>query len=547
VITLISSTQIGCERETTIEIEVDKPNPGFSVVPEFTCDESESLFLTADDASIAEYFWNGERGGPTFEIEGLEEPRDPLHINVEETRTVTLTVISDAECRADSTFELSSRLPDAYFIPDKKIGFGSLEVEFTDFSESSAEIVRRFWIYDDGTTQELDPNTTVHTHTYPCGLFYPRLVIEDATGCIDTSKQVEIEVLCPAEQPGTGSCNCTFFLDTVCINDIGEFFVLTDAFDFHLYTDDNRFSHCWESDYETHQFRFPGIYPSTLVAEYEGELIAEFVWPELEVFGARAEITYDKECGSRTFDFKSISINAEQYDWQYDGQTISTAESFSYTFDEPGEHEVSLSVTSTPGNCDADVDFVTVYVPELKADFVLPGTELCDSEPHTLDASNSTDVYNTCNKGYKWIFEDQRPRVTESPTLEHKFLRGEQDVSLVVQDINGCTDTISAITTAYDLQAEIDAEPLICLPMDASLENLSIGDTTIVNWAWDFGGSGSNLENPSHVFDTLDYDPRFDGDSITVTLVLTDALGCTDSTSILIDFGCSHKMGLESV
>ena len=518
-ILLISSSEGGCERRTNIEIEVEEVNASFSFDPAFRCDETQSIILTADDPNLSEYSWNGIPGGPTVEIAGLEDPRDPLHINQERTTRFNLQVTSDSGCKADTTIEVSTQLPEAYFIPDKIIGFNSLTVNFTDFSDSATDIVRRFWDYGDGTTAELDPDILQHSHTYECGVYFVSLFIEDANGCVDKSREIEITVLCTIEVPIIETD-----IDPICVNDVLNFESVS-VLDLHLYTDDDRFYHCWKDRFFSYQFLFPGVFESELLAEYEGEFYIQNDWHDIIVLGARAEITYDVECGSRTYQFQSISNNAETYEWRYDGNIISTVETFTHTFDQPGEHDVTLTVSSELGNCAPDIDTVTVFVPELKADFEFPEQIICDSEFNILDASSSTDVYAACNKGYKWIFEDQRPRVTENPILEHKFLRGDQEVTLVVEDINGCTDTLTKTIRVFGVEADYNLDSIVCLNYDKDFIDQSISDTTLVQWEWSFG---SDEQNPTYIFDESDLDTIRD-DTITVLFVATDILGCTDT------------------
>ena len=108
---------------------------------------------------------------------------------------------------------------------------------------------------------------------------------------------------------------------------------------------------------------------------------------------------------------------------------------------------------------------------------------------------------------------------------------------MIVEDINGCKDTISSSTTAYGLKADFLTDSLICLPSELKLTDFSIGDTTIVNWNWNFGGSTSDLQNPIHQFDTLDYHQTDSTilSSILVSLEIEDALGCIDSTAFFIE------------
>ncbi len=532
-ITLLTSSVSGCVRETLIEIEVEKPDPTFTIEPLISCSELDPKTLTANDSQLAVYEWNGTVGGSTFVLPGLSEPRDPLHINQADSVEITLAVTSAAGCTADTTLKFDFRLPEAFFIPDRIRGFESLTVNFSDLSESSTDIIRRYWIYDDGNTAEVD--ITEHSYTYGCGEYFPRLVIEDANGCIDTSRRIPIIVMCQDTMGGGGGGGIpdpgdgptiTSSPDSLCTGDILTFANPNGDFQFHLYADDDRLSHCWEELEFNHQFNFPGTFPSSLLIEYEGLFINEFQGSDLTIFGTRSEILYERSCENNTVSFRSNSLNAVYHEWTYNGDVISTEEAFEFTFDEPGEHEVTLSTRSGPGSCDADEDMVTIFVTDLRADFELPDADICQETPALLDASPSNDVFASCHKGFKWIFENQRPRETEDAILEHEFLGGTQDITLVVEDINGCTDSITKSTTIFGVEALFNLDSTVCLPYDKEFMDLSTSDTTLVSWDWSFG---SNEQNPTIVFDETDLNPEFEGDTITVTFVAEDILGCTDT------------------
>ena len=70
-------------------------------------------------------------------------------------------------------------------------------------------------------------------------------------------------------------------------------------------------------------------------------------------------------------------------------------------------------------------------------------------------------------------------------------------------------------------------------------QDLSQGDT-VNSWVWDFGdGSGSNLQNPSHMYpNTGNY---------MVTLAITDTLGCFNKDSVLVSTYVEHPVASFNV
>ncbi len=540
---LLASRITGCESDTSFIIYVQKPNPSFRLEPLHFCSDADPKSLIATNTSYTTYIWNDEiTTSPILNLPSITAPRDSLYINVPDSVKASLTVITPFGCMADTTIRIDYRLTEAYFIPNAVIGLKELNVTFTDYSTSNEEIVSRKWIYGDGQEMEIDPATVNHSHRYEtCGIFYPRLIVEDAKGCIDTSKSVKIEIICCDDDgtitggPGEGTDGGTVEVETVpgrkyCVDDIIPFGYSGVDQEYHTYTDNNRINHCWSDQLSSHQYKFPGTFPIITTWEYKGFIIDTIDTREIEICGARAEILYEKNCEDiYKVEFSSNSLNATELIWTYEGDEISRANNFSYTFSDLGAHIVTLSAENTTDECGPNLDQVTIYVTEPKADFELPDL-MCDSQAYPLNATAAKDCKASCHGGYNWIFDFQRPRETSNPILEHQFARGTQDVTLVVEDVNGCKDTLTKSTRIYGIEAEMNMDTTTCLPNEKNLQDLSIADTTLVSWEWSFG---STEQNPTYTFDVSDLDPERK-DTIIVSLALEDVLGCVDTIERIV-------------
>jgi len=350
------------------------------------------------------------------------------------------------------------------------------------------------------------------------------MIIEDANGCIDTSKKVLIRVVCPDTLQAVPA-QCTPVVLDLCVPAEVNFLLANNGFENHIFTDDDRISHCWPDIVVSHTYHFPGTYPIQARREYDGIILDVYFESEIEIMGARSEILYEKSCETPyQVNFKSNSVNADELEWSYKGQVISTEENFTHTFDKPGEHLVILSAANIASGCIPDRDAVTIHIPELKADFTLPPGILCTSETYNLDASISEDVFASCHKGYKWIFEDQRPRETANEVLKHQFKRGDQQVTLVVEDINGCTDSMTKSVRVFGVEANFNLDTVACLPYSKDFLDLTTGDTTIVEWDWSFG---SMDQNPSYTFTESDLPDS--SQFIQIELTAKDVIGCEGS------------------
>jgi len=518
-----------CSVDTTLTITVEQPNAEFILDPPNFCDETLPLTLIAAENNMKEYHWNEVAGGPLYNYPRIATQRDSLYIHTLDSIDMHLRVVSENDCEAELFKTFHFKLPEAYFIADETRALTRLVVNFTDHSTSDTTIVKRKWLFGDGNEEEVDPGTTSISHRYDCGEYYARLVIEDANGCIDTSASVFIEVLCVTIEEDFAQCNNNSVgqgLPKFCVGDDLEIFYSPDLLDFHSYTGRLPNSHCWSNNNALIDLDIPGQHAISSIVEFKGVVLDSSLTIEFQICGARAEILYEMDCSRPgTFDFTSNSLNATHLEWLYEGKQISDEETFSYTFDKVGNHKVYLVAEERNSSCRAHMDSVTVCIPELKADFILPNDIACDSSIMKFDASASVGVFEECNRGYKWLFENQRPREVGYPVLSHQLVNGQQDVTLVVTDINGCHDTISKNIDVYGIDPNFDLDSLICLPYQSNLQDLSSADTTIVDWQWNFG---SQVPNPEHLFDLDDVDP-INPDTLAVELIVTDAIGCKDT------------------
>ena len=62
---------------------------------------------------------------------------------------------------------------------------------------------------------------------------------------------------------------------------------------------------------------------------------------------------------------------------------------------------------------------------------------------------------------------------------------GYQEVSLVVEDINGCKDSITKGTTVYSITPNFDVDKTnFCIPANLKITDKTKSDTTLVSWSW---------------------------------------------------------------
>jgi gliding motility-associated-like protein len=202
-----------------------------------------------------------------------------------------------------------------------------------------------------------------------------------------------------------------------------------------------------------HLFREPGTYDVNLTVEDingctdEAELTVDyFPVPNLLIV---APNTFEN-CVPGTIQFANLSepINSDyQIDWDFGDGNISEQISPSHTYETPGTFDVSLSITS-PIGCETDTVFeeLILITPAPEANFSFSPTEL-DIFNSTV---NFTDQSSLADRWF-WSFNGRGTSINPNPTFTFQDT-GRQEILLVVENFNGCRDTIIQ---------ELDIKPVI--------------------------------------------------------------------------------------
>jgi len=204
--------------------------------------------------------------------------------------------------------------------------------------------------------------------------------------------------------------------------------------------------------------------------------------------------------------------------WDFGDGSFSELENPDHTFVDDGSYAVSLYLEDNKG-CSSIYtlnDAVIVHAP--KANFSADKLFSCD-DTLTANFNNLSDLSNL--QSFLWLFGDDSVSVEVNP--HHDYIKpGEYDVSLVVNDIYGCSDTLTkikyisnqSVKAAYRTSASV-----ICADDSAKFTNLSVNAT---KYLWNFDeGATSTEKNPVHVFT--------EGRTHEISLIAYNDKGCYDT------------------
>jgi gliding motility-associated-like protein len=158
-----------------------------------------------------------------------------------------------------------------------------------------------------------------------------------------------------------------------------------------------------------------------------------------------------------------------------------------------------------------------------------PVAVFTSNQTYSCSAPATIQFYNNAigAVAYKWIFGDGATSTSANPAHVYTSF-GNYTVTLVVTGANGCTDTITKPNYIGVKRPVVTINNLPvkgCLPLTVPFSaNVAVQDN-VTAYHWDFGdGTSATQANPVKIYTT-------EG-SYTVKLVITTAMGCSDSVTM---------------
>lgn len=388
-----------------------------------------------------------------------------------------------------------------------------------------------FWNFGDGATD----TDTVTSHIYQAGNWLASLIVFDSlSGCRDTSSAL-ISV--------SANDNLKFRGDTLgCTNQTLWFFDQTPGSSGWVWDFGN--GTIVNSRNAAVTFRKPGKYTVRYSAIVQGcrtttvkQDFITILGPDFDIQTTRTPICAPKQepLIVRTFSQDSI-VQKGMRVFRNKGLILNfsnQADTIPFFFEFPSVPQDSgyityYEATDSRGCFNFIWDTLKVYRPI--SDYSLSPYAACDGVPYLFTA----EVKDTTGRKpyrFRWEFGDGAQFIADSVTAFHKYTaNGNIDAKLFVTDSIGCTDTVikKIDVQLKPLTAGISANntfkscpPFFVLFRDSSANSLA----GISKWEWKFGdGSESDVSNPGKIF--------VEPGSYTISLKVTDTLGCMDSISL---------------
>jgi gliding motility-associated-like protein len=376
--------EYGCSDSITSYINVIKTAAGFLMSDSFVNCPPLTVTFTNTSIGFSKLLWN-------FDDQAVSDLINPSHIfTAPGTYMVQLIALNNTGCSDTATKKIVVKGPNGAFNYSPLIVCSPGKINFTADVQTA---VKYYWNYQEGNTDSTSQTTSSHVYTTP-GLYVPRLIVEDSTGCrfVITGK------------------------DTIVVNDL-QTRILSDKeivcdsgivrFSDSTISSGGTLNYKWSFDDGTasaikmpeHSFTSPGNHTVQLQVTTQGgctdstsSVIKVVKSPAASIVADNSACSGDSVVFSAelTSDTSAISI----WDWNFgNGKKSSLQHPPAQTYKKAGNYNVALSVTNSSG-CIATVT-KPINIKPLPSLKVTPAASIC--------AGNAVELSVSGAASYSWL------------------------------------------------------------------------------------------------------------------------------------------------
>ena len=513
-VTLVAKDSTGCSDTLTKQsyIKIAKPVISFPNLPAKGCIPATISFssnITTLD-TVKTYLWDFGDGVTSTQA-------TPSHTySTQGTYTVKLTITTSSGCTETQSMSSAVKvgtLPTANFTSDITTACADPGIQFINQSTNATEFL---WEFSDGTTStDKDPR---HTFTDIGAITVILTAINN--GCENKITKTNYATIQPSVSKFDYKPDCNNSLQ-------------------YTFTDKSIQATSWSWNFgdgtsftgqspPVHNFPSNGSYNVSLTTTNGS--CTYTITRVVTIADNAPNFSASPAEGCKPFGttFTATAPNTgliKTYEWDFgDGTPLitSTSSSTSHIFSSPGNFLIKLATIDSFG-CRHEISKNAVKVNGPIADFTSTTNSGCKGMTTTFVDASTTDGTNPI-VSWKWDFGDGTSKTYTSPPFQHQYDSvADYDVKLVVTDNKGCKDSITyrGFIKVSTLKAGWSFANATCPNSAIGFSNQTKSDlpyTTI----WDFGdGATANTQDALHAYTDTGY--------YTLTLKVTDMLGCTDS------------------
>ncbi|REJ85288.1 MAG: PKD domain-containing protein [Bacteroidetes bacterium] len=462
-----------------------KPSASFTCPVTTSCLDNNQISFSNTSTGAVTYLWDFGDGTTSTQT-------NPVHsYNQSGQFTVTLIATNAFGCQ---DVRIQNQLVTIHPKPNANIGTNFTTAcrpsDTFQFSNIGQFHNSWYWTFGDGRSSTLQNPS--HIYSSP-GTYNVNLIVTNTFGCSDTSDQPTV-VNVESGNWGVFSSN----VDSGCAP-------LTVTFGS---INVNIASYRWDfgdggtstQSNPTYIYNTPGLYTVRLIMQRNDGCTDTVVRTNKIYAGAKptASFTYQNSvgCGPLTVSFTNTSQNFVSCLWVFGDGNTSTATNPVHTYNNSGTFNVTLKTWGPSGCTKSIVYYNIVKVTRTRAMF--SATPRIGCPPLNTQFTNLSPGSGLT---YTWNFGDGTTSTAANPSHTYNS-SGNFDVTLIVRDSLGCTDTLrkpSFIQTVNPAANYIPPPTTSgCAPLTTQFTDATAGSTA---WLWNFGdGTTSTLQNPVHTY-----------------------------------------------
>jgi gliding motility-associated-like protein len=300
-------------------------------------------------------------------------------VNIQGVDTVNCTITSANGCVATlSTAVLPAEVIGSIVDSNVCAGYSTVLLNNTSYTNAAPDSI--FWSASDGYTS----NDTTFNHVFPGpGSYTVEMIVTNTANCVDTVNTV-VDVY---ENPVAG-----FGFDDVCLGQTAIFEATSsllggDTITNYWYVNNDTLV----GDTVIVNFNGPNNYLVSLLAMTQNGCI-DTVSQSFTVFNnPTANFAVVESCIDQAVQFNNTTTgisNSTTFEWMYNNQILDTSVDFSYIFNTPGTHNISLIATdsfSAVVQCDDTISF-SFFVHDYPTYSYLADTIQCEDVPFVVNS-----------------------------------------------------------------------------------------------------------------------------------------------------------------
>lgn len=510
-VTLISTNANGCT-DTLVKtdyVKIKLPEVTINDLPQKDCAPLTWTFTSTVNSTepVTGYQWDFGDGNTSTAA-------TPTHIFPPGIYDIQLIITTASGC-TDTVKVVagikSSEKPHVNFSANPRDVCAEFPVVFTDLT--TGDSTDWHWDFGDGSTSAEQNPQHIYNDT---GLFSIQLIVGN-DGCYDTLRiNNYVHIKAPIAIFAT-SFNC----DLPYVRNFTDQSIGADEWNWDF--GDGTTS---TVQHPSHTYTTPGVYTVTLVVKNHSTGCEYTKRAQVVIADETAEFTavQPEVCRNTSATFNAVTHypgGIVNFQWDFGDGATATGSTVAHTYVQAGNFSVRLIITDAAGCKDTLVrnNYIRVNGPVANFTSSVPGS--CLNTAITFTDQTTTDGIHNLNQ-WTWHYGDGITDVVTSGPFTHSYTSaGIYDVSLVVRDTYGCTDSISkpallVISTPVADFATTDTSS--CPNKPITFVNNSTGPG--LTYHWDFGdGNTSNVAAPVHSY-------AAEGE-YTVHLSIVDQYGCT--------------------